>query len=373
MAIDFEAEGLLEGLEGQARKARLGLLEKLADDGVSLDELRTATEEKRLPLLPVERVLGAGEERYSAEEIGELTGLDQAFLERVWRGLGMALADRDEKVYTEADLEAARRAKSFREAGLPEEGILEISRTAARAMANVAATIASVFSEAYLRAGDDEQSLALRYAEASRELTPMLGPVLEHILNIQQRSLIRQAAVDTAVLEEGRMPGGQEMTFCFADIVGFTNLGESLAPDELGAVAERLERMAIEVAEPPVQLIKTIGDAAMLASRDNDALIDAALGLAEAAEGEADGFQLRTGLARGEAIGRAGDWYGRPVNLASRVTGIAHPGSVLASKEVKDAADGDYRWSFARARRVKGVDGEVRLYRVRPPEATRET
>ena len=366
MAIDFEAEGLLEGLDGQARKARLGLLEKLADDGVPLEELRTATEEKRLPLVPVERVLGGGGQRYSAEEIGELTGLDQAFLERVWRGLGMALADPGEKVYTEADLEAARRAKAFRDAGLPEEGILEISRTAARAMANVAATIASVFSEAYLRAGDDEESLALRYAEASRELTPMLGPVLEHILNVQQLSLIRQAAVDTATLEAGTMPGGEEMTFCFADIVGFTSLGESVAPDELGAVAQRLEKMAIEVAEPPVRLIKTIGDAAMLGSRDNDALIDAALRLVDAAEEESDEFQLRTGLARGEAIGRAGDWYGRPVNLASRITGIARPGSVLASKEVKDATEGDYRWSFAGARRIKGVDGEVRLFRVRP-------
>ena len=60
------------------------------------------------------------------------------------------------------------------------------------------------------------------------------------------------------------------------------------------------------------------------------------------------------------------------MNLASRITGIAHPGSVLASKEVKDASEGDYRWSFARARRVKGVDGEVRLFRVRPEEPGEE-
>ena len=33
MAIDFEAEGLLEGVEGEAREARLELLTKLADDG----------------------------------------------------------------------------------------------------------------------------------------------------------------------------------------------------------------------------------------------------------------------------------------------------------------------------------------------------
>ena len=50
-------------------------------------------------------------------------------------------------------------------------------------------------------------------------------------------------------------------------------------------------------------------------------------------------------MAAGAALSRAGDWYGRPVNLASRVTGIARPGSVLATREVRDAATEAYRWS----------------------------
>ena len=69
--IDFEAEGLLEGLEGDVRKSRLRLLTELADDGVPLDELRTAVAEDRLALLPVERVLGGGEERLTAAEVAE--------------------------------------------------------------------------------------------------------------------------------------------------------------------------------------------------------------------------------------------------------------------------------------------------------------
>ncbi len=367
MAIDFEQEGLLEGLEGPARKARLELLEKLVDDGYPIDELRTATEEGRLALVPVERVLGGGDARYSAEELAEKTGVDRSFLDRLWRSLGMALADPGDKVYTQADLEAAERVKTFLDLGMPEDGILEISRVASRSMANLAAAIGATFRETYAHAGDDEQTLALRYAEASRELTPLLGPMLEHILNVQQRSLIRQVAVDTAALAAGEVPGAEVMTFCFADLVGFTSLGENVEADELGAVAERLEEMAIEVSEPPVRLIKTIGDAVMLGSRDSDALLMAAIRLVEAADGESDRFpQLKAGVARGEAIGRAGDWYGHPVNLASRITGVARPGSVLASEEVKEAAEGDYKWSFAGARRIKGVDGEVKLHRVRP-------
>ena len=39
MATDFEAEGLLEGLEGPARAARLELLERLEAEGVDPEEL----------------------------------------------------------------------------------------------------------------------------------------------------------------------------------------------------------------------------------------------------------------------------------------------------------------------------------------------
>ncbi|MGA6949198.1 MAG: adenylate cyclase regulatory domain-containing protein, partial [Solirubrobacterales bacterium] len=67
--VDFEAEGLLDGLSGKAREARLGLLEDLAEDGVPLEELKRAVEEDRLVLLPVERVFEEGTERYTAQEI----------------------------------------------------------------------------------------------------------------------------------------------------------------------------------------------------------------------------------------------------------------------------------------------------------------
>ena len=62
---------------------------------------------------------------------------------------------------------------------------------------------------------------------------------------------------------------------------------------------------------------------------------------------------------------RGGDWYGRPVNLASRITEIACPDSVLTDSEVHDALEDCYDWSFAGARRLKGIDGSVKLCRCR--------
>jgi adenylate cyclase len=66
---------------------------------------------------------------------------------------------------------------------------------------------------------------------------------------------------------------------------------------------------------------------------------------------------------------RAGDWYGRPVNLASRVTGVARPGSVLATEDVREGLADSYAWSYAGERRLKGIDDRVKLFRCRRVDA----
>jgi len=225
------------------------------------------------------------------------------------------------------------------------------------------------FAANYLQEEDDERRLALRLAEASRKLVPLLGPALEHALMVQQRALVRQASALGSSLQEGRLPDSQEVAICFADLVGFTGMGESVDAGRLGAVAARLEELARDAAQPPVRVVKTIGDEVMLQSPDTRALLDAALSLLAAAEAEVadeEFSQLTIGLAQGEAIQRGGDWFGRPVNLASRVTDRARPDSVLVTEPVKDAAgEEDYRYSFAGDRKLKGVDGPVKLFRVR--------
>jgi adenylate cyclase len=375
MATDFEAEGLLDGLEEEReREARLELLRELESDGVPLDELKRAAEEGRLALLPVERALSPDGASYSANEIAERSGVDREFLDRVWRALGLPLSDPDDKVFAEGDLEAARRMKTFREAGIPDEGILDIAHVMGRSMSGVAGTIGRVFTDAFLEPGDTERDVAKRYAAATRELVPHLGPTLEHALTVHQRAVARQAMLGTEALASGQAGGHEPVAVGFADVVGFTRLGERLPPEELAALARRLADLTVEVTSPEVTLVKTIGDAAMLVSRDPDELISATLELVDAAEEQEEDFPpLHAGLAYGEALNRGGDWYGRPVNLASRITDFARPGSVVADKELHEAADGDYRWSDAGRRKFKGVKGEVSVFRVRPPEAEEDS
>src|SRR6185503_15259450 len=141
----------------------------------------------------------------------------------------------------------------------------------------------------------------------------------------------------------------------FADIVGFTGLGERIDAHELGGLVTRLTDLALETVTAPVRLVKTIGDAAMLVSPAAEPLIETALTLVERADQQGEEFPpLRAGLAGGVALSRGGDWYGRPVNLADRVTEVARPGSVLATTEVRDAAGDRFGWSRAGRFDLKG-------------------
>jgi adenylate cyclase len=368
VAIDFEAEGLLKGTRGKAREARRELLDQLAADGVPLEDLRRAVEEDRLALLPVERVLEGEGRRFTAAEVAERSGVPEDFLRRNWLALGLPDPG-TEKVFTDADVEAAERIAALRDAGLPDDGLLEVSRVIGLALAQVAAASRALVAESTLRGGGTEAEVGRALAERARAFGPMMGPLLEYVLNLHLREQVRSDVIGRAEISGGRLPGAQDVTACFADMVGFTKLGEELPPEELGALTGRLGELASEVADPPVRLVKMIGDAAMLVSSDADALLEAALELVGRSEAESESFPpLRAGLACGPALARAGDWYGRPVNLASRITAIAYPGSVLASEEVREAAQNGFRWSFAGERRLKGIEGRVRLFRARRDE-----
>jgi adenylate cyclase len=375
VAIDFEAEGLLKGIEGEeALKARLELLGRLSEDGVELDELRAAAEEGRLVLLPVERALAGDGPRYSREELAEEAGLDVELLRRIWRAMGMPEPQPDEKAFGEDELEAAKASRRFLDAGIPEKELLDLTRTMSQALAGVAASVGNAFASAFLKEGDNEAELALRYAEGTRELTPLLDETVARMLHIQLRERARSAVIGESELASGRMPGSQRVAVCFADLVGFTKLGERVPSEELGSVAGRLAELASDVAEPPVRMVKTIGDSAMLVSEDPDALVGAALRLVDAVESEGESFpRMHSGMALGDALPRGGDWYGQPVNLASRITDFARPGSVVADKNLHEATNRDYSWSRVGSRRLKGIRGEVELFRVRSPDGDRES
>jgi adenylate cyclase len=368
----FEREGLLMGLEGAGREERLGLLEWLHEDGVAIEDLQRHTAEGTIMFVPAERVI-AGRQRYTAEEIASQTGTDVEFLLAARRAVGLPVTAPQERVYFEADLESARIASLAKAAGISEGEIIELMRTLGRGLAQSAEAMRALTLRLVLEPGVSEHDLAQRYALAAAQLSPMLGPLITSLLTLHLRQMAESEAISAAERIGGRLPGSREVTVCFADLVGFTRLGEQLPPDELSRLAVRLEALASAVAEPPVRLVKTIGDAVMLTSAEPQPLIGAAMGLIDAAAQEGEEFPgLRAGIAIGSALSRAGDWFGQPVNRASRITAIARPGSVLAERAVRDLARETFRWSYAGERRVRGIREPIALYRARalPPNAT---
>jgi adenylate cyclase len=373
--MDFAAERLLDGLEDErARAERIALLEELTADGVSLEELKAAVAEDRLVFLRVERTLGAA--RYTPREVAEMTGIEADEGLRYRQALGLPRPDLDERVLTDRDVEMLRQLKLFEAAGLPEDGLVEMARVLGESLSRIAAAVRLLVRDALLDPDVGERELSARFAAINEQLTPQFGETMERIFEMHLQDQLRNDAIGRAEIAHGRILGATEVTVAFADLVGFTKLGEQIPAEELGAIARRLLDLATEAVHPPVRLIKTIGDAAMLVSLDAGALLDVSTELVRLAEAEGQDFpRLRAGLATGPALQRAGDWYGSPVNLASRVTSVARPGSVVATAATRKAlaaAEGDetrWQWSSLPARRIKGVEGSVQLYRARPVSA----
>ena len=375
--IDFEAEGLLENLDGEERASRLALLERLEQDGVPLEELHKAVEEGRLAVLPIEHLI-AGEPRFSLQEVAERAGVPTDFLSRQLRSLGVVVPGTEEVALSAEDLEQAHRAKLLMDSGLEPEEIAELGRTIAVAMSQFAAASRQVMATAFAGPEDTELDIAERIGEHAESLIPLVGPTMDYVYRLHLREQLRHAAFAARDLRGRDTPASETITVGFADLVGYTELGQSVPAEELGRVTGRLDEISREVATGPVRLVKLIGDAAMLASPDTEALIEAMFELIEGMEVDEEGEGgvsfpvLRAGVARGAVLSRGGDYYGAPVNLASRITDVARPGSVLVSKEVMDEVAALYDFSDAGNKHLKGISGTVHLYRCREPEHDEE-
>jgi adenylate cyclase len=220
--------------------------------------------------------------------------------------------------------------------------------------------------------GEDEIQLAQASQEFARKAMPDLLAMIGDLFLMRLRSSLEVEAITAAERAAGRLPGARHVTVAFADVVGFTELGEQLSPYDLELLARRLADAAREAARTPVRFVKSVGDAVMLVSPEPTPLVLAMLNLAEIASAN-DLPPLRIGVASGSAVTRAGDWFGSPVNLASRVSAAAQPGTVFVADSTRALIDddADVQWSSAGAHRLKGVRGKVSLFRVRRASAPR--
>ena len=364
--VDSDIDELLGDLEGNARAERAELIEWLFEQGITADEIRNAF----APMLLISRrVIGDDGTYMSAREISESYGVDLELLQRVQRAIGLSrVDDPDAAVHMRADGVAATYAQRFIEMGLNADNIVLVVRVLAEGLAHAAEVMRYSALASILRPGATELEIAKGSQALVTQIKPLLGPMIEDMLFMHLRHAMETEAVNASERAAGKpLAGARQVAVAFADLVGFTRLGEEVPPEELGQLANRLADLARDTAVPPVRFIKTIGDAVMFVCPNPAPLLDAVLKLVEITDGDNDFPRLRAGIASGSAVSRAGDWFGSPVNLASRVTAVARPGTVLAAESARDdLGDGaGFSWSFAGARHLKGIKGEVRLYRAR--------
>ncbi len=364
-------DDLLDGLEGAARAERAELVEWLLEQGISADEIRTASP----PMLLASRHLLGDDGTYvSAREISERYGVDLLLLQRVQRAIGLVrVDDPDAVVHMRADGEAAAHAQKFIDLGLDPDQLVLVVRLLAEGLSRAAEVMRYTALTAIMRPGASEVEMAKASKALVSQIAPMLGPMIEDMMFMQLRHMMETEAVNAAERAAGKpLPGARQVTVAFADLVGFTRLGEVVSAEELGHLAGRLAGLARDLTSPPVRFIKTIGDAVMFVCPDPVPLLDTVLKLVETVDTDESFPRLRAGMASGMAVSRAGDWFGSPVNAASRVTGVARPGTVVVADSVWEAVgeDAGFYWSFAGVRHLKGIKGLVKLYRVRRGDGT---
>ena len=127
---------------------------------------------------------------------------------------------------------------------------------------------------------------------------------------------------------------------------------------ELGAMIEDFESIASEViARHRGRVVKTVGDGILFTTAAAVDAVEIGLRLPEVWDAE-ERPPLRVGAAYGAVLTRLGDVYSPVVNLASRLTSLARPGTVLVDRELAERLRGlpEYRVRPLRRVSVRGYD-----------------
>lgn len=331
--------------------------------GVPHREIEQAAVEGTLVMLAIDRLALPQELRYDVAGAAEATGLQPEEVRHIWRSLGFPEPADGEVVFSEVDVRNLRAVADLMAAGVVAPDItFAMTRVIGSSMARVASAIVDAVSAqaGALPVGGDDADRVMR----AGSFLPVFPAILEQVWRRHLQVAARRR------LLRGDDEGAVGLVVGFADLVGFTALSQEATDEELARVVDRFERLAYDVVVAGGgRVVKMIGDEVMFLVEDPVAAADIALGLAEASR-QADGLtDVRVGLAIGPVLEREGDVFGATVNLASRATGIAHPGTVVVSPELRAllAEHPEYAFRSLRPRTLKHI-GRVALSVLRRAE-----
>lgn len=333
--------------------------------------LALPTEVSRLPTsddaaILIDKVLGAPR-TMTRSDVAHAAGLTVEEARSFWRAMGFA--DVGESVaFTDRDLSALRAVSRLVRTGvLDHSEAIEVVRSLGQTTARMAEWQTGTIARLLARQGEISHELPMGHEDVARvaELTAALLPSLEEMLVYAWRRQLAaaiQRSVDTALDDDG----AGRLCVGFADLVGFTRLSRRLPDDRLATLVSSFEGQSADVvAATGARLVKTLGDEIMFVADEPEQAVETGLRLhTEHGRGE-DMPAIRVGVALGDVVTRMGDVYGSTVNLASRLTALARPGSTLLDDNCAKALSDDSRFHVRalRPRPLRGM-GLVRAWSV---------
>jgi adenylate cyclase len=304
----------------------------------------------------LERLLLDGPRRYTRLQVAEMSGMAPERTLRLWRALGFPDAADDDPAFTDADIQALDVLSTLIDSGfVGPENEASIARAMGQALSRLADWQTDMLADALTRdaePGAGRGATAEEAVAAARALLPRLREVQDYVWR-------RHLAANADRLLAAVGPGDRrELAVGFADLVGYTSRSRGMGGRELGAMIEDFESTAAEViARHSGRVVKTVGDGVLFTAGTGVAAVEIGLQLPEAWEAE-DRPPLRTGVAFGPVLTRLGDIYSPVVNLASRLTSLARPGTVLVDRDLADRLRDrpEYRIRPLRRVSVRGYD-----------------
>jgi len=250
-------------------------------------------------------------------------------------------------------------------AGFPLVALLQLIRVYGQAIAQIADAEVKLFHlyvhEPLIRDGVPGLQVAEEMAGLAREVMPLAAPVMDHVHRRLLEHFIEQDVVghlesdDEAGFDLGRL----RVAVAFADLAGYTRLTEEAGEEEALDTVERFVDAVYDTLPDEARIVKTIGDEVMVVSTDPTALVDWAVDF----QAQHDERPLpRIGIHQGMVLYRDGDYYGRAVNLASRVAACAAGGEVMVTRPVMAAAGRDLSFTRVGEVKLKGFDDATELF-----------
>jgi adenylate cyclase len=367
------ARGLIPQYEGAWTPAAIGtarVIARMRERGHSLVEIERATHEGRLAFGFLEDLFGPDPQTISVRDAARETGLDEALIVRLVSGLGIR-PGRVESISGD-DLQMLRYVAAVLESGFPLVALLQLVRVYGQAMAQIADAEVRLFHlyvhEPLMQSGSTGVETAEQMHALSRDVLPLASPVLDQIHQRYLQHFVEQDVVGHMEADLGESSvdlGRMRVAIAFADLAGYTRLTEE--EGELTAV-DAVERFieAVEVTLPDeARVIKTIGDEAMIVGPDPAALTDWAVGFQSL---QTERPLPRIAIHYGVALYRDGDYYGREVNIASRVAARSAGGEVLVTRPVVEVAGPHLEFERIAEVTLKGFSESTEVFIARPKE-----